>query len=166
MKVSFTDDYPKDDSDKKDKDVETLDNELDDTDSSDNESNTSDNDEDVGNTEDAGDIEDGEDIEDEILSDVSGFSEDDIQNINLNDSQDTTEFSEKDYVIEKIYNIFIRKYSHLDNTKNKKLIYEMCKMTINSMPEHLEKPQIYLNFMESSIKDIINQSKQNDDFFN
>jgi hypothetical protein len=54
-------------------------------------------------------------------------------------------------VIMYIYNSFLLKHEHLDNYKNRNIIFELCKMAVNNMPEHISNPNFYLNFIESSI---------------
>ncbi len=74
---------------------------------------------------------------------------------------------EKRNVIRQVYDMFLNKYIHLDNRVNRMMIFELCKMSVESMPEHLNKPLIYLNFLESSIIGLVNENKNKDkDFFN
>jgi len=63
-----------------------------------------------------------------------------------------------------LFNHFLEKYPHLDNYKNKHIIYSMFKMAIQNMPEHTSKPQFYLNFIESSISQLLQST--NNDFHN
>jgi hypothetical protein len=60
-----------------------------------------------------------------------------------------------------LFNTFLNKYHHLDNYKNKRIIYSMFKMAILHMPEHVSKPIFYLNFIESSINDILKSNINN-----
>jgi hypothetical protein len=60
--------------------------------------------------------------------------------------------------IDMVFDMFINKYSNLDNYKNRKIIYELCTIAVNSMPEHISVPIFYINFLESSIKSITDKS--------
>jgi hypothetical protein len=57
-------------------------------------------------------------------------------------------------VIDKVYNIFMTKYKHLDNDKNKNIIYNLCSIAVTKMPQYRYNPKFYLNFIESSIQNI------------
>ena len=57
-------------------------------------------------------------------------------------------------VIDKTYNIFMNKYKHLNNDKNKEIIYNLCSIAVNKMPQYRCNPEFYLNFIESSIQNI------------
>ena len=63
--------------------------------------------------------------------------------------------------VEVVYDLFLEKFSHLaNNDKNKKIIHELCEISVNNMPDKVSNPTYYLNFIESSIKSI-KQSNQN-----
>ena len=57
-------------------------------------------------------------------------------------------------VIDKVYNIFMNKYKHLDNESNRNLIYNLCTIAVNKIPQYRYNPKFYLNFIESSIQNI------------
>ena len=57
-------------------------------------------------------------------------------------------------VIDKVYNIFMNKYKHLDNENNRNLIYNLCTIAVNKIPQYSYNPSFYLNFIESSIQNI------------
>jgi hypothetical protein len=96
-----------------------------------------------------------------IDKDPTDIYDDDEQEI-LDEDQD--DFISKDIdikyfsTIKYIYNMFMTKYSHLDNFKNKEIVYEICKITVRQMPEHVSNPKYYLNFIEDSIKQINSNS--------
>ena len=66
-----------------------------------------------------------------------------------------------------LMNKFLSKYPHLDNFKNKEIIYNLCYMLVKELPTHKENQIFYINLLESLIKDIttpklddiINESK-------
>jgi hypothetical protein len=76
--------------------------------------------------------------EQEILEDSNEIynSEENYEHINL---------------IKYLFNTFLEKFPHLNNYKNKNIIYSMFKIAITNMPEYIDKPIFYLNFVESSI---------------
>jgi hypothetical protein len=71
--------------------------------------------------------------------------------------EDSSEFGQ---VIECVFNIFLSKYPHLDNFKNRKIIHNICNIAVLCMPNHMDNPMYYLNFIESSIK-IIKDTNDN-----
>jgi hypothetical protein len=50
--------------------------------------------------------------------------------------------------------MFLEKYPHLNNYKNRGIIYKMCEIVVMSMPEYIETPNYYINFIKSSIEQI------------
>lgn len=65
---------------------------------------------------------------------------------------------DKDPFVGKIFNIFMTKYPHLDNFKNREIIYNICKIAVISIPGH-DDPYYYINFIESSIDTITKNTK-------
>ena len=57
-------------------------------------------------------------------------------------------------VIDKFYNIFMNKHKHIDNENNDNLIYNLCMLAVNKIPQYRYNPSFYLNFKESSIQNI------------
>jgi hypothetical protein len=76
-------------------------------------------------------------------------------------SSETEEKTEYDELIKFLFNTFLNKFPHLDNFKNRQIIHSMFKMAVTHMPEYVDKPIFYLNFVESSIKQLT-QSGFND----
>jgi len=100
--------------------------------------------------------EDPEDIKDEDEVDIN--TDDNIPNTNadadLDEDNDTdTEFNADIYLLN-LMSKFLDKYPHLDNYKNKKIIYELCKILVDQVPEQKSNQSFYLNLLESAIKDI------------
>jgi len=63
--------------------------------------------------------------------------------------------SPDDIFITNLVSMFLEKYKHLDNSKNKKLIYELCEILVKQLPNHKE--SFYINILESTIDDIKNK---------
>jgi len=89
-----------------------------------------------------------DDDEQEIIDD-----EDDEDDEEHNDTE-TGEPSEHELLIRHLFNTFLNKFPHLDNYKNKPIIRSMFKMAISNIPEQINNPIFYLNFVESSISQL------------
>ena len=76
-------------------------------------------------------------------------------------SDDETNKHKHHEIIKNVKNMFFNKYEHLDNYKNKKIIYELCKILVDKIPEFANNPIAYLNTLESSIKEISNPTLEN-----
>ncbi len=76
------------------------------------------------------------------------------------DTEKETDPNPNDIHINRIMNIFLSKYEHLDNFKNKKIIYSMCEILVNQIPDKVDNPQFFMNLLESLISDITSQSNQ------
>jgi len=65
--------------------------------------------------------------------------------------------SPDDIFITNLVSMFLElsKYNHLDNSKNKKLIYELCEILVKQLPNNKE--TFYINILESTIDDIKNK---------
>lgn len=63
---------------------------------------------------------------------------------------------ETEIYINNLMTLFLQKYPHLDTEKNKEIIYKLCNILINKLPEHKNNKQFYINILESTIKDITN----------
>ena len=97
-------------------------------------------------------------ILDELYNDSTDILDNDEQEILNDENTESPEFNQKIEYNELIIYIetqFLNKYPHLDNFKNKKIIYQMCYIAVTTMPEHINEPIFYLNFIESSIKLLI-----------
>jgi len=122
----------------------------------------------VTESDDESDIEhnDESDIEHNDESDIEHNDELDHNDPLDSDEQEINEYSDnadEDLIYAKldkepngkvimyIYNSFLLKHEHLDNYKNRNIIFELCKMAVNNIPEHISNPNFYLNFIESSI---------------
>ena len=73
-----------------------------------------------------------------------------IKQVNFEKEDDT------EIYINNLMILFLEKYHHLDNEKNKEIIYKLCDMLVKQMPEHKNNKLFYINFLESTIKDISN----------
>lgn len=105
---------------------------------------------------------------------LSDLSSDDKSVINTsdNDNNDPTDVitedeqeigndrdkSDDDPFVGKVFNIFMMKYPHLDNFKNREIIYNICKIAFICIPGHTD-PYYYINFIESSIN-MITKTKE------
>ena len=49
---------------------------------------------------------------------------------------------------------FLIKFPHLDNYKNKQIIYKLCKILVEEIPNQKSNQLFYINLLESTIKDI------------
>jgi hypothetical protein len=87
-----------------------------------------------------------------IEKDPTDIIDDDEQEILEGTESNSEEKTEYDYLIQKLFNTFLNKFPHLDNYKNKSIIYSMFKIAVIQMPEHINNPIFYLNFVESSIQ--------------
>lgn len=63
-----------------------------------------------------------------------------------------------------LMNKFLDKYPHLDNYKNKEIIYKLLNMLVEQLPTYKDNYIFYINLLESLIKDITNPKL--DDIFN
>lgn len=88
-------------------------------------------------------------------NDPSDIIEDDEQEI----GNDCDKY-DGDPVVGKIFNMFMTKYPHLNNFKNREIIYNICKIAVISIPGH-DDPYYYINFIESSIEMITKNTKNN-----
>ena len=87
-----------------------------------------------------------------ITDDKSTISDNEVEiNSEIEESESDTEIDNQTEVVKFIFNTFLNKYSHLDNYKNRKIVYNLCKMAVKHMPENINNPSYYLNFIESSI---------------
>ena len=86
-------------------------------------------------------------------TDIYDSDEDEINKLEENDDFVNKELENEQYsfAIRRVYEIFLLKHEHLDNYKNRNIIFELCKMAVNNIPEHISNPNFYLNFIESSI---------------
>lgn len=64
-------------------------------------------------------------------------------------------------IIKYVYNEFMNRHPHMNNPKAKQIIFELCKIAIESMPQHLDDIHFYINFLESSITQEFKQSQRN-----
>ena len=88
---------------------------------------------------------------DEDSTDIKDVDETEIND----DTIDINELDEDDIYLTNLTSKFLDNYKHLDNYKNKKIIYELCKILVTQMPEHKLNQTFYLNVLDSTIKDII-----------
>jgi hypothetical protein len=84
-------------------------------------------------------------------TDVFDEDEDEILNDNVDILDDLDKDDPLTETVKNVYNIFLSKYEHLANFKSKKIILEICKMTVNAMPDFYAKPHLYMSFIESYI---------------
>jgi len=100
------------------------------------------------------------------LNDITDIQDDDEDEICKDDEELIVDdvLSDEKYkeTIKNVYIIFLNKYEHLNNYKNKKIILNMCIIVVNSMPEHNIDLNFYLNFIESTI----NELKENNNLIN
>ena len=78
----------------------------------------------------------------EIMDEIVGVDEDDF----LED--------EDDIFINRLVSRFLEKYEHLNNFKNKPLVKNICKMVIKFIGKKDQDIEYYLNFIESTIKEM------------
>ena len=78
----------------------------------------------------------------EIMEEIVGVNEDDI----LED--------EDDIFINRLVSRFLEKYEHLNNFKNKPLVKNICKIVIKFIGKKDQDIEYYLNFIESTIKEM------------
>lgn len=101
-------------------------------------------------------------LDDNIIADSSdNENNNDPTDVIANDEQeigDDCDISDEDTFVGKLFNIFMMKYPHLDNFKNREIIYNICKIAVISIPGH-DDPYYYLNFIESSIN-MITKTKE------
>ena len=88
------------------------------------------------------------DIVDEIDSDDEKVEEDDIVE------------SEDDIFVNRLVSTFLEKYEHLNNFKNKSLIKNICKMAIKFIDKKDHDIEYYINFIESTIKEMRKTEKE------
>lgn len=79
--------------------------------------------------------------------------EDDEQEI-LDDYEQPEDKSENNLLAINVMNIFTEKYKHLDNNNSKKIIYKLCRILVEQIPEFKNNPNLYINTLESSIKEL------------
>jgi len=91
--------------------------------------------------------EDSTDINDEDPTDIKEEDEIDILN-------DTTIDLDVDIYLTNLMTTFLDKFPHLDNYKNKQIIYKLCKILVEEIPDQKPNPVFYINLLESTIKDI------------
>lgn len=72
----------------------------------------------------------------------------------LDDQEQYEELSENDLIANNVMNKFLEKYNHLDNSKSKKIIYKLCRILVEQIPEFRNNPNLYINTLESSIKEL------------
>lgn len=89
------------------------------------------------------------------------FSEDLIEEfeiVNEIDSEGEGDYdiseSEDDIFVNKLVSTFLEKYDHLNNFKNKQLIKNICKLAFQFIGKKEQNIEYYLNFIESTIKEI------------
>jgi hypothetical protein len=97
-----------------------------------------------------------DELNDKDPTDIKDDDEQEILEDNDSDTDTATDETktEYDYLIQKLFNTFLNKFPHLDNYKNKSIIYSMFKIAVLQMPDHKDSPVFYLNFVESSIKQL------------
>lgn len=88
-----------------------------------------------------------------------------IDNIeeSYNSSDSEIEINDNNKLIYSIMNNFLDKYEHLNNKKSKKIIYKLCKILVERIPEFKDNIKLYINTLESSIKDM-NKNNSIEDF--
>ncbi len=94
------------------------------------------------------------DYDEAIIDDPTDIKDDD--EIDINTEIVSTELDEEDIYLTNLMSKFLENYPHLNNYKNKKIIYELCKILVVQMPEHKSNQLFYLNLLDSTIKDITN----------
>ena len=104
---------------------------------------------------------DSDSIDKELIenTDPTDIKDDDEVEI-LNTFEDPDQNIETDIYLTNLMEQFLNKYPHLDNFKNKKIIYYLCEMLVKQLPTHKDNQMFYINLLESSIKEI---SKELDD---
>jgi hypothetical protein len=105
-------------------------------------------------------IEDNHLIIDKDPTDIYDENEKEIVEDSDNSDDETNKHKHHE-LIKNVKNMFFNKYEHLDNYKNKKIIYELCKILVDKIPEFANNPIAYLNTLESSIKEISNPTLEN-----
>ncbi len=124
-------------------------------------------------------LSDDESTEDELIEDGStedGPLEIDQTEIDQTDIKEDDEIDildhenlgsiidESNIYIVNLMNKFLDKYPHLDNYKNKEIIYKLFNLLVEQMPTYKDNYIFYINLLESLIKDITNPKL--DDIFN
>ena len=108
-------------------------------------------------------------VYDDLIED--NISTEENNSTDINDEDDPTDIKDEDeidilkteqnenkndiYLIN-LMNKFLDRYPHLDNFKNKEIIYELCKMLVEQLPSHKDNQVFYINLLENLIKDINN----------
>lgn len=87
------------------------------------------------------------------INNIEECLEDDEKEI-LDDFEESEDKSENNLIAINVMNKFIEKYKHLDNSKNKKIIYKLCRILVEQIPEFRNNPKLYINTLESSIKEL------------
>ncbi len=99
------------------------------------------------------------DYDEAIIDDPTDIKDDD--EIDINTEIVSTELDEEDIYLTNLMSKFLENYPHLNNYKNKKIIYELCKILVVQMPEHKSNQSFYLNLLDSTIKDITSPTIDN-----
>lgn len=100
---------------------------------------------------------------------------DEMNEIKHNSDSDNNEYNEYDEygeyneyndkmhirVIKQLEQKFFSKYNHLENFKNRSIIEKMCAMAIYSIPSKILDIEYYMNFLESSINQLLLESNIN-----
>jgi fructosamine-3-kinase len=94
-----------------------------------------------------------------IIDDPTDIKDDDETDINTESL--STELNDDDIYLTNLMNKFLENYPHLNNYKNKKIIYELCNILVVQMPEHKSNQSFYLNLLDSTIKDITSPTIDN-----
>jgi hypothetical protein len=99
---------------------------------------------------------DNENDNDIIEDDPTDIKDDDEIDILKTDEINISNINEEDIYLTNLMNKFLDRYPHLDNFKNKEIIYKLCYMLVKQLPSHKDNQIFYINLLENLIKDINN----------